>query len=260
MRILTVIVAIAWTSTVHAQCYLHPFAESVQGVQQIGLAMQETGSVEGEDTGDGKSSKAAVLMSLALPGAGEFYLGAKKRAAIFLSLDAITWLGFFTWRDKGNNIKAEFRTYADQYWDEVRYRAWQDFNQDPDNSPPFNETETLPDRQTGDVQQYYEMIGKYDQFVFGWDDIRDVAFTTQNGEVLSNQRVDYEDQRNESNKFLKRASVLTGFAVLNRITSAIHASVYARNRSRKASSVRLWVGAEPWNTRGRSVLALNASF
>ena len=61
-----------------------------------------------------------------------------------------------------------------------------------------------------DTQQYYEVIGKYDQFVYGWDDTKDLTLDTNNDQVQSTLRLDYEDQRNESNKLLKRASVVVG--------------------------------------------------
>ena len=75
----------------------------------------------------------------------------------------------------------------------------------------IHRTETLPCKRaqdgchTVDTQQYYEMIGKYDQFVFGWSDVRDVGFETGNGDVESSRRIDYEDRRNESNKTAQNA-------------------------------------------------------
>ena len=73
------------------------------------------------------------------------------------------------------------------------------------------------------------MIGKYNQFVFGWRDVRDVGFETGNGDVVSGQRIDYENRRNDSNKLLKRASVIIGLTVVNRIASSIHAALRTRS-------------------------------
>ncbi len=193
----------------------------------------------------GKSPKLAFAMSLVIPGLGELYAGEPKRAAVFLGIEAFTWLNYFRWRSKGNDLKAEFRAFADRNWDEIRYRAWHEYNRS--KGSPYIETETLPCKQnraecaTVDAQQYYEMIGKYDQFVFGWSDVRDEGFETGNGDVTSNLRIDYENQRNESNKLLKRASVIVGLTVVNRIASSIHAASRAR-------SVRISVSPGPERT------------
>ena len=185
-----------------------------------------------------KSPAVAFVLSLAVPGLGEFYAGAPKRGAAFLAVEAFTWFNWSRWRRNGNDLKAEFRTYADLYWNEDRYRDWQAYNRS--QGSPYNETETLPckgnepsldDCEKVDTQQYYEMIGKYDQFVFGWADVSGVPVTVFNPDVTSDQRIDYENQRNESNKALKRASVVLGLSVLNHVVSAIHASAVARSNT-----------------------------
>ena len=216
-----------------------------------------------------KSSKLAFLLSLAVPGLGEFYAGAKKRGAAFMAVEAFTWISYARWRSKGNDLKAEFRRFADQNWDETRYRQWQEYNRA--HGSPYHETETLPCKEEDldiagcervDTQQYYEMIGKYDQFVFGWSDVRDASFEVPNSQVQSGVREGYEDQRNESNKLLKRGSVVLGLAVLSRITSAIHASACTRSLNAEASPGRLSVGFSPMDARGRPApaVALNARF
>ena len=182
---------------------------------------------------DRKSPKLAFAMSLMVPGLGELYAGEAKRAAVFFGIEALTWFNYLRWRSKGNDLKAKFRSFADGNWDETRYRAWQEYNRS--KGSPYIETETLPCKRalegchTVDTQQYYEMIGKYDQFVFGWSDVHDAGFETGNGDVLSNQRIDYENRRNDSNKLLKRASVIVGLTVVNRIASSIHAASRARS-------------------------------
>ena len=72
-----------------------------------------------------KSHKKAFFMSLLVPGWGEYYSGAKYRAAGFLGAEALTWLAWASWRSKGADLREEFRVFADQNWDEYRYRQWQ---------------------------------------------------------------------------------------------------------------------------------------
>lgn len=205
-----------------------------------------------------KSPGVAFALSLLVPGAGELYAGGSKWwAGGFLATEAITWTQFFRWRSKGNDLKEDFRNYADQNWDEARYRAWQDYNQSA--GEPFQENETLPCKdgstdpscEKHDTQQYYELIGKYDQFVFGWGDTQGVPITTFNPEVDSDMRGGYETQRNESNKYLKRSSVISGLAVVTRIVSAIHASAVVRGQNLGEDESRVRVLVDSADERGR---------
>lgn len=257
MRFCIAALFIALSTPIGAQMCVQPFGTPVR---QAGLRRQALPSyLQGEALREssGKSGKVAALLSLALPGAGELYLGAPKRATIFLSVEAVTWLSYFRWRSKGNDLKADFRVYADQHWNETRYRDWQVYNA---VHHLFNETEHLPDKVTGDIQQYYEMIGKYDQFVFGWDDVQNIPFSVVNDQVASPLRTDYEGQRNDSNRFLKRASTIVGLSVLNRIGSAIHASLYAKSLESGSRAVRLWVRLQPIPNRGLAAAELGTSF
>jgi hypothetical protein len=70
--------------------------------------------------------------------------------------------------------------------------------------------------------------------------------------VASNRRLDYESQRNDSNKYLKRASTVIGLVVLNHILSAIHASAYASALDSEAPRP-IWVEVTPVDDRGRPI-------
>ena len=137
-----------------------------------------------------KSSKLAFLMSLAVPGLGELYSGATVRAVGFMAVETFTWVSYARWRSKGNDLKADFRQFADQHWIEARYRAWQTYNNGR-GPAKYIATETLSTKGE-DTQQYYELIGKYDQFVYGWDDAWNPAFPEPNAEVDSALRLNYE--------------------------------------------------------------------
>ena len=74
-----------------------------------------------------------------------------------------------------------------------------------------------------EIQQYYELIGKYDQYLAGWKDL--VRLPEENRAVWtevdsvenfrSQMRLDYELKRDESNRYLKRASWMTGILLVN---------------------------------------------
>ena len=184
-----------------------------------------------------KSPGRALLYSAILPGLGEFYAGARKRAALFFGLEAAAWGLYFSWNGKGKDIEEDFRAVADEQWDVLRYVDWRGAtisrNSSITHALPCSTFVVGGEGISGcpetEKQQYYELIGKYDQFVFGWKDVRGVGFETGNGEVVSSRRIDYENRRNESNKLLKRASVIIGLTVVNRIASSIHAAFRTRS-------------------------------
>ena len=116
-------------------------------------------------------------------------------------------------------------------------------------SPQFLHNHALPCstsiRSTGTLrgcsekQQYYELLGKYDQFVAGWSDLKDpngnfINSVSQIDSVenfASELRLDYEVRRDDSNKLLKRASNVAGVIMLNHIFSAIDAARIGRTQS-----------------------------
>ena len=224
-------------------------------MRQFAICMLATGLLCAPVSAGEKSPKTAFFLSMLAPGLGELYAGARWRGAGFLAAETLTWVAFFSWRGKGNDLKAEFRAYADQHWHESRYLAWETYNRS--QPQPYFETHHMPSK-THDTQQYYELIGKYNQFVFGWDDVT-IPLTTDNANVLSPRRLDYENHRNESNKYLKRATQITGLAVVNRIASAIHAKAYTRARQSNTTSP-IWIDIAPVDIHGRSTVELKARF
>jgi hypothetical protein len=205
-----------------------------------------------------KSPRRAFLYSALLPGAGELYAGARKRAAVFFGIEAITAGLYFSWKGKGDDIEKEFRQMADQSWDPLNYLAWRGStisrNSSITHALPcssyvrgYVETGKFQGCPESEVQQYYELIGKYNQFAAGWTDLvrAETGNAVQPTEVdsvenfLSEIRLQYEDKRDESNRFLKRASNLAGVILVNHALSAIDAARVARGRASGVSESRL---------------------
>lgn len=202
-----------------------------------------------------RSPKRAFLFSALVPGAGELWAGSKMRAALFFGLEVLGWGTYVSWNAKGDELESEFRARADTTWKPWQYIAWREsrsarftskthtlpcdslFVQAPSNTPV---PEVLKDCSTTKTQQYYELIGKYHQFIAGWEDVTDP--TTGNrvqhhSEIDSAEtfysaiREEYEDQRYESNKYLKRAGNVAGLLLVNHVLSAIDAARVARARN-----------------------------
>lgn len=212
----------------------------------------------------GKSPGKAFALSALLPGAGEFYAGAKVRAAVFFALEVAGLGMYLNWNGQGNDVEDEFRSRADTTWVPGDYLAWRNStisrNSSITHALPCSTqivdngsgaSRQVPELLKGcggtEVQQYYELIGKYDQFIAGWRDLEQLesgspALPTQVDSVekyQSETRLDYEIQRDDSNRYLKRASAVSGLILVNHVISAIDAARVARARSQGAEEAVL---------------------
>ena len=169
-----------------------------------------------------KKPAIGILLSAALPGAGEIYAGSWLKGAVLIGVEVALWVGYVHFSDKGQEWEDIFHTYANTHWSEDQWRTWMN------NHPEFTDTtHTLPDTKT---QQYYEMIGKYDQFKGGWDDY------IEGGEALTENRDHYEGLRHESNTQFKRASYCTMLALGNRLLSVFDTAFTIRRLNRQVEA------------------------
>jgi len=150
----------------------------------------------------------AALLSLLLPGAGQWYAGSEWKAAAFLTAEVGMWLGRSHFNGEGDRIKTAFRAYADNNWNKNDYLVWLN-GLSPEERNKLSHT--LPGSKT---QQYYEMIGKYEQFLAGWHD-------SAGPPVESPMRLNYMAQQNDSNEQYKHAELLAQLMILNRVASAV---------------------------------------
>lgn len=187
-----------------------------------------------------KSPLKAFAFSLILPGAGQAYTGSKTKALLFLGIEALSWTGHVVYHGKGEDNTDIYENYADENWIEQRYVNWLDKHWevtddelaiDNDGFPVFGHN--LPDTRT---QQYYEMIGKYNQFVYGWNDTDSSASTGDaHPGVYSPKRIYYEGLRNDANKMYNRASTALVVMMVNHVISAFEAALAARSYNKNAN-------------------------
>ncbi|MDP2303618.1 MAG: hypothetical protein Q8N03_14465 [Ignavibacteria bacterium] len=186
---------------------------------------------------DKKNPMIAGLLSLVLPGAGEFYTGEYLKAAIFLGLEVAIVTTALTYDKKGDDQTEVFEGFADQNWSVVKYAEW--LIRHESASIPINPNQSLPpwERVNWDSlnayekkfshklpkhgdQQYYELIGKYPQYSPGWN-----AFDPNEPDyhVLPSIFLEYSKMRGEANDHYAVASTAVKIMYINHFLSLIDA-------------------------------------
>lgn len=181
---------------------------------------------------EGRSRRAGavpVLASLVLPGAGEAMLG-HKRGYLMMALDILAWTQVAAKHSDGADLRDAYYAYADEHYsDELLLEAYvtnsTDIERDGVGAAYFpavepmvdlDDLENLPLYVTAeeDRREYYENLGKWDQFVFGWDDFVNPLFRegytpTNDPKIdlgqpwVSEHREIYRQMRDDSNDAFK---------------------------------------------------------
>ncbi|MBN1211563.1 MAG: hypothetical protein JXA92_03220 [candidate division Zixibacteria bacterium] len=203
-----------------------------------------------------KSPVKAMLLSLAVPGLGQYYYGSKVKSAIFLGTEITAWTLHIMWHGDAEDMTDEFETFNREHWLESRYERFLELAYygytDDDDIPTGGDsavgiTHHLPDTRT---QQYYEMTGKYNQFAWGWDDavldgdsLGDFDESNPPPRIVSDEttpysslRFEYETMRADANDKFNDANKMITVAIINRIISGFEAYFMTRHRNKQADN------------------------
>ena len=201
----------------------------------------------------------ALLLSLALPGAGQLSLGSKGRATGFFIVEGAIWTHFAWYTVAGNLRKDDYIEQAqlnagvgidsedDEYW-----RLVGQFERSNGSGPEAYEEELR--REARDV--YPGDPAAQDAWVAERLPTGDRAWTWTDEEL----RQSYRDTRERSRRAFDRAKYSFAAAILNRIVSVIDTQMLHRRMSREARGaseggvLRLSADASP-NGSGRLVLS-----
>ncbi len=215
-----------------------------------------TGREETESDPAGKVPPGlAFLMSAVLPGSGQLAEG-RRRAFLYLAVEAVAWISHFSFEDAGNKKEGEYEAYARAHWDLEQWRslAYGDvdscLNAMPSGVNPADAEETLVGfLEEGNYQHYYEDIGKLEAYRGGWDD-----YSCERPEEMSPNRTDYRSMRADSNDYLEKARFAKTVAFLNRIVSSVDAYRTARGARislTSSTSLEIGVSGSPRNPGAR---------
>jgi hypothetical protein len=208
-----------------------------------------------------KTPMLSGLFSAIIPGAGQFYNEDYWIAGIFVAVEAAVITTAVINDNKGDDQTEKFENFADDSWSVVKYAEYLDPEGDDieiDYETPglepwerivnwseLNAAETgshhLPPH--GD-QQYYELIGKYHQYIPGWP----------GGEGTSNPpqiMLDYSGMRGDANDFYTSAKTAVIGIYVNHLLSAVEA-VWGAVRFNNDIAVKMRV--ENINLTGRDEL------
>lgn len=188
-----------------------------------------------------RSPGRAFFYSLLIPGGGQIYTGSKTKAAVFIGVEAALWVGYFSMHSDGQKKQDQYVDYANQHWSPELYTNWliEELGITDDsstyydaNGQPHEFSHHLPDVKN---QQYYEMVGKYDQFLYGWKDTN-----YRSGDMTSDWRASYLLMRNDSNNAFGKAKAAAIFSIANHLLSAFEAAWSAKRFNKKQDTFSQW--------------------
>ncbi len=217
-----------------------------------------------------------MLMSLVIPGSGQFYnRDSWMKIGAMAGVEIASLVAYGSLLKKANKLQADYENFADENWTladwvrntnnppDSRFLEYNDFRIDGTHSLLLHLTGSLlndynefvasdsllihpdwasnPNVSVVRDRDFYENIGKYDQFVGGWSD-----FTTDwlieekdvGGDsieiILSTKKKDkYVEMRYENNSFLKMANYAMTATLFNHVWSAIDAVIVANRRNKE---------------------------
>ena len=187
-----------------------------------------------------KSLKKALLFSLMLPGAGEAYMGHTGRAEAMFAAEAGIWASYAYFRIQGDMREDSYKDIArlsagveremdDFYYKMLAYYVTnEEFNVDVMRDARMR----FPDDSASQIE-YFNGRAYLGEEAWVWDSL---------------DRMDeYARARTSSRQSYRRATLTTGFAVLNRMISVIdvYLSYKLSNDTGRSSRLGLGLAATP---------------
>ncbi len=292
----------------------HPLVWGLYGaaaVQNAVLQSQDTLGYIDINSPNYRYPGKAMMMSLALPGAGQLYVGQPKRTVLFLGVEIAAGLAWYGYSRQGEEATEEFKAFADKYWDFwywletapfYKTNPWGkgegqiyvgtdgshhlefflDMNDDgrpeffgntKDDSTRLDQllasSDTSRHLYVKKSSEYYENIGKYNQFFSGWEGADpdtsksgiSIEERTSGLIALTPHRSKYLHMRGDANRLKSVASYAISALMFNHVISAIDA-IFATSRWNREHasrlSGRLWFN--PAYSRGVSGVQLSLTW
>jgi hypothetical protein len=192
-----------------------------------------------------KQSYWPVLYSALVPGLGELTMGYTFRGIALMAVEVAAWSGYIVNHTDGLDARDEYEAFADQYWSEQRFIDENLCPTLPSTGRTLEMVEECGQAASGsggdwwlgyipyvskedDKQHYYENLGKYDWFVYGWSDWDpNQPDPPQPNSALREQ---YRAIRAESNEALDDANAFVWVSLAARVFSLAETAIIVHNR------------------------------
>lgn len=228
------------------------------------------------------------LYSLVIPGTGQYTSERYTKAVIFIALEAALITYGIINDAKGDEQTKKFQQYADAHWSAERYALWisnhgSDYQIPNNPSSPgsvaldlnrvrnkdfseINAWENAPHTKgfshplpPHGSQQYYELIGKYHQYKFGWDEYDDVNNDgipdSDGGDYYNLKNADrqfnwYAAERGKANDYYYAAGFAVSALVVNHVLSAIDAFISTKSYNKEIAASFNMKPVDSYNGKG----------
>ncbi len=168
-----------------------------------------------------KSPIKSFLMSLVLPGAGQYYNGNTFSSGVYLVSETVLAGGYYYYDNETDHLITKYKNYADTHF----YYS----GNDPDRKSYYEMWPILKDRVYAKenlprekVGEYWELIGKLPELTVFWD-------------TPAQQRYYYR-MRQDANSSYKTSNTYLGLLALNHLISAVDAYLGAKHYNIRLSS------------------------
>jgi hypothetical protein len=194
-----------------------------------------------------KSLSKAIFLSLLVPGGGEYYVGSKTRARIFMGVEASLWASFFGFRTYGAWAKEDYKSYAavhagvdlrgksDEFFEDVNFYVSRD---------EYNQLARLYQREEAEVYPENDFWNWY------W--------------TSSESQRYYRKLRSRSEAAYRKALFMLALAGANRILSVIdtirEVKKYNRKIDEQFSSLGLHFDVSPFSENKRFKIVFSRTF
>ena len=236
----------------------------------------------------------ASLMSALLPGTGQWYNGSPAwKTAVLAGVEVIGLYQYWRCQNSAEDLKIKYERYADENWDITRWAlntaTLRSYINSIENividdlhitgthnillyiDGKYVSSDTLRYNPGMSVEvvknrDYYENIGKYDQFVAGWSDAltewyikeKDVG-SAKELIVLTPLKKKYLNKRKTSNDFLKMANFALSTVLLNHVISVIDLWIFPGKMEQAGHGIDTRLGViinsdKVYNVNGLSIV------
>ena len=217
-----------------------------------------------------------LIMSLVIPGAGQFYNQAPIwKTAMFFGTEIISILAWKNFKNKAENFRKNYQKYADDNWslENWVFNRFNPVSQAWGSIPALGSLTGTHDLRlvisenlanelnlfghissdslekhpewfySGNVSEvrdrhFYENIGKYDQFVGGWQDARNNWYEEEKNVgdsieivIKTPYKQSYIDDRFKSNQMLDYAKYSITVLMFNHVISGIESVWYSQKKA-----------------------------